>query len=379
MNVQIRYQNGTLTIGLGGQSLSSDSSGGDPGLGPQGGDPGLGPQGGDPGLGPQGGDPGLGPQGGDPGLGPQGGRSGGGSARCGGGLVIGPIVIPIASQDLTTGGDPGLGPQGGDPGLGPQGGDPGLGPQGGDPGLGPQGGDPGLGPQGGGSGTGSGSCCCCPTVIGPIVFSGCCSSGGATSPTAPLTPVNIQSVLLPGCAHGSVSTTPFQMQPQQKEEWCWDAVAVSVNDFLDSPGAWTQTALAENIMPCQYSPQSDPNDPFDCVFSLDGALKVTGNLDKARFNQYVTFADLKTYWACVPYPVGVRIVWDDGGGAHFIALSGYTQFSGGQQLVTVNDPAPLALGGAVKWDYDALRSYYQCPGNPQGPTGHWNDTYFVKQ
>jgi hypothetical protein len=190
---------------------------------------------------------------------------------------------------------------------------------------------------------------------------------------------------LPAPRQGVPSKTPFLMQPQQEDQWCWNAVAVSVNDFLDpaNPATWDQAALAVKVLPYQCSPVPNPNDLCDKAWPLDNALTATGNLLQTDLNQYVKFADLQAFWAHNPLPVCARIVWNDGScTAHFVALTESILFSSGQQLVMVNDPSPAALGPA-KWDYDVFRLSYQSPPNLQAPgtvqpRGFWNDTYFVQ-
>ena len=339
MDVQVRYQNGTLTISLGGQSTAGFASGGTPGSSPPGGTPGSSPPGGS--------------------------TSGGGSGCCGG-LVLGPIVIPMAGYGSVSGGTPGTSPPGGTPGTSPPGGTPGTSPPGG--------------------GTASQSIgCCCPTVIGPIVFTDCCSSTASES-AGPPSIIDIDSVLSQAPLHIVPPTGLFEMQTQQEIEWCWSAVTVSVNNFLDTPDVWTQTKLASKVLrkTCSLAPSF--NDPCNQEFALDISLTAIGNLqpDGAFFDAIVAFKDLETYWNKLPIPICARIVWDDGSGnAHFIALGGYTLGANGEQNVLVYDPAPGGYGGPTTWDYDLLKSSYQCPPDPQNPltvmpSGHWNDSYFVQ-
>jgi hypothetical protein len=359
MKVQIRYQNGCLTINIGGQSPANSSSGGNPGNDPVGGNPGNDPVGGN---------PGNDPVGGNPGNDPVGGGGGGGAGGCGG-LILGPIVVPIGSSGSASGGNPGNDPVGGNPGNDPIGGNPGNDPVGGNGGSG--------GSGGGYSG---------PIVIGPIVFTNCGNGGASSSPNSGpslLQPVNMNT--LPAARQGVPSETPFLMQPQEEDQWCWNAVAVSVNNFLDfaDPATWDQATLAAKVLPFQCSLAPNPNDPCDKAWPLDSALTATGNLLQTDLNQYVKFADLQAFWANNPLPVCVRVVWTDGSGnAHFVALTECILFSSGQQLVMVNDPSPAALGPA-KWDYDVFRLSYQSPPNLQAPgtvqpKGFWNDTYFVQ-
>jgi hypothetical protein len=319
MNVQVSYQNGALRISFEGGGANSD--GGNAGNGPIGG--------------------------GSQNAGP-----------CGGALIVGPIVIPAATQSLSTGGNAGNGPIGGNAGNGPIGG-----------------------------GEGAGSSCCCPTVIGPIVFTDGCSSSSSTQTSAPPSNLNISNVLAQAPPHLNPRTLTaiFEVPPQQEAQWCWSAVTVAVKDFVDNV-ALTQTDLAARALRTTCSLEPNPDDPCNQPYSLNKSLTAVGNLqpDGAYFNSIVAFADLQTYWNQFPLPICARIVWDDGSGtAHFIAISGYKEVAGGQQLVLVHDPAPGAYGGPILWDYDLLKSSYQCPPDPNFPTiatpsGHWNDSYFVQ-
>ena len=84
----------------------------------------------------------------------------------------------------------------------------------------------------------------------------------------------------------------------------------------------------------------------------------------AKFNTYLDFASIQC-WIDQQLPVGVRIVWPEGG-AHFVALSGYVVFSSGEQKVLVQDP----LYGPSVQDYSSLQGQYIYQGT-------WHDTYLV--
>jgi hypothetical protein len=169
------------------------------------------------------------------------------------------------------------------------------------------------------------------------------------------------------------------MQTQKQSNWCWSAVAVSVNDFLDphTPATWTQCTLATALIK-----QADPTSPasLDCCFDhqgatvcnqpegLDVALTITGNLLKNGFlsGNYLTFDCLRN-WVNEQLPVCARIAWRDGGG-HFIALDGCAVSASGEQRVHVQDPLPGAA--PCFWDYDALVEHYD-------QIGLWHDSYLV--
>ncbi len=234
------------------------------------------------------------------------------------------------------------------------------------------------------SGTGSGGGepgfggCCAPVVIGPIVISDCCS-GQAADPNgydgSTAVSVNPPAGLTPG----AWKLGSFIMEPQQETYWCWAAVAVSINAFLNPANfaaGWTQETLATALMQklgnatanCSDDPGGNAcNQPEP----LDVALSITRNLllpSGAMFNEHLTFESLQN-WFTTQLPVAARIKWR-GGGAHFIALDACKVTASGRQLVHVQDPNSTASSSAGFWDYDVLVEEYQ-------EAGFWNDTYLV--
>jgi hypothetical protein len=299
----------------------------------------------------------------------------------GGPVVIGPIVVDGSglqgqSGQGNFGGNGPAGPSGSVGGAGPAGpsgsvgGSGPAGPSGSVGGAGPAGpsGSVGGGPGSGGSGPS------CPVVIGPIVISDC--SGQATDPPT-LSGAQEIAVSPPIGVHAKGLAGMFNMQTQDETEWCWAAVAVSINAYLDPPAGdggptWTQPSLATQVLAqeLQWNPavdcSADPSEECDRPAGLNDALSITGNLmpDGYRSNCFLDFASLQS-WMDQQLPVGARILWP-GGGAHFIALSGYQVFASGEQKVVVQDP----LYGPSVQDYSSLRGQYICHGS-------WNDTYLV--
>jgi hypothetical protein len=77
-------------------------------------------------------------------------------------------------------------------------------------------------------------------------------------------------------------------------------------------------------------------------------------------------------------PVCARIEWE-GGGGHFVVISGYRQPG---RILEVVDPAPDADGvitgddvedDVEEWQYEAFLSAYG-----EGGTGEWTDTFLVQ-
>lgn len=290
-------------------------------------------------------------------------------------VIIGPVVISGGPIEDSAGSQGGSGKNSGT-GTGGSGKNSGTG-------TGGSGKNSGTGTGGGGknSGTGTGGDgldsggCRAPVVIGPIVISGCsgqCDPSNGTDPQA----VCVNPPLQSESATKPVSN--FRMQTQEALNWCWAAVAVSINDFLDPPpvGAtaivptWTQFTLANKLLGitgpgCSMDPGGMVcNQPE----SLATALTITANLrpNGALADQYLTFICIQS-WVNAQLPIGARIKWR-GKGAHFIALDGYKVLTSGQQMVHVQDPSPGASPGFV--DYDFLVEDYE-------EDGYWIDTFLV--
>lgn len=302
---------------------------------------------------------------------PGGGGPKGSGSGCGV-TVIGPIVVDGTAMQVQSG-------QGGQAASDPSGHIPGGGkPErviGGQAASDPSGHIP-----GGGGGPETGSSGCCPVVIGPIVISGCYSAEGTESSGTSSLPIAKALTLDPPLNSRTPDGAVFTMQPQEESDWCWAAVAVSVNDYFAKRATqWTQATLATKVVEADLGL---PPNSLDCSKSplqkkcnrpegLDDALRIAGNLSDigARFNQYLVF-DSIVKWVDQQIPIGARIVWNRGG-AHFIALDGYRELATGEQMVHVQDP--IYRSSLQLYD-DLVGDYLQL----QTGGGKWQDTYPVQ-
>jgi hypothetical protein len=153
------------------------------------------------------------------------------------------------------------------------------------------------------------------------------------------------------------------MQSQQQPNWCWAAVATSVAQFYNSATSWTEQcdlASAELVKSCC---PAGSNAACDIPWYLDSAL--------ARVGHYNTYG---TGPAPLPIikteidnnrPLGVRVAWS-GGGAHFVAISGYATSPGGD-VVTIDDP--------IHARSTLLLSTFQ---SSYRGTGSWTHSYWTK-
>jgi Papain-like cysteine protease AvrRpt2 len=163
----------------------------------------------------------------------------------------------------------------------------------------------------------------------------------------------------------------FSMQQQLESEWCWAAVAQAVKTFFSPTSAITQCTIAHPVLTMEQSIPAATNcceDPGACNVpaTLQDALNVTHNLGEIVEGS-VSFDDVKSELSD-GNPIGVRIQWSNGG-AHFIAIDGYREFTSGVQQVLVADPLNPA-GSASYIDYDELLDFYD-------QDGIWSATFLV--
>lgn len=161
---------------------------------------------------------------------------------------------------------------------------------------------------------------------------------------------------------GAGTVLPFVMERQQQTNWCWSAVAKSVDDYYARPGvsAWTQCAIVDREL----------GGPCCGAAGASAACNVDGPLDNAlthvtRFNKVnagrATSAEITTELGA-DRPMGVRVAWN-AGGAHFLAVTGFDATTGD---LDTDDP----LWGP---GHSTLANF---PRTYQGG-GSWTDSYFT--
>jgi len=168
-------------------------------------------------------------------------------------------------------------------------------------------------------------------------------------------------------------TVDFKMEHQEHSEWCWAAVAASVDRFFDPASTWCQCRIAskmaklaklkvKNCGTCE-KPKPVPracNQPW----YLDKALKIVGKLKGEPKTKGLNFPETEKKLRA-GQPVCARIVWGAGPDAHFVVISGCETASSGNRWVDVED----SFAGSSTWLYDEFRVNYQYS------QGHWSDTY----
>jgi papain like cysteine protease AvrRpt2 len=156
----------------------------------------------------------------------------------------------------------------------------------------------------------------------------------------------------------------FTLQQQQQTEWCWAAVATSICLFYSPGGGQSQCDLANGQLGqttcCQDGSTAACNQPW----YLDSALSATGNLDHYTSSP----APLQDIGQQVDgsRPLAIRIGWE-GGGGHFIVITGYDDSAPGNEMIAINDP----VSGPSIWSYNSLVSSYE-------GSGTWTHSYFTQ-
>jgi papain like cysteine protease AvrRpt2 len=163
----------------------------------------------------------------------------------------------------------------------------------------------------------------------------------------------------------------FSIQTQQQDKWCWAAVSVSLEHYFVPTSTLTQGQMATEVLgiagcsgnpgPCNQAARLQ--DALDVVRqrTASGPRRLTFPAPRGR----LTFSQLEQELDG-SFPVCVRIGWD-GGGGHFVVLSGYQQLTSGGQLVDVADP----FYGDGTITYDELSFSY-------AGRGRWTATYPVR-
>ena len=157
----------------------------------------------------------------------------------------------------------------------------------------------------------------------------------------------------------------FPMEHQEEPDWCWNAVAVSVEHYFDANSQLTQQEFAVQALQVPL-PQS--NQPWFLSKALSKIDKLNSNPEG-----FLSFEDIQQQLDA-NLPVCVHIAWNEGG-SHFVAITGYGVSPGGSAQIHVSDPL-LQDSNVVVWDYDAFVFAYS--PSYTNAEGIWVDTCLVK-
>jgi hypothetical protein len=156
------------------------------------------------------------------------------------------------------------------------------------------------------------------------------------------------------------ATTEFVMQRQQQPNWCWAAVAASIDSFLNAPAKTAQAAVATKVLKDQVPAGCEINGQLNAACnlgnSLTAALDALHRLARQPIPRPLKFAEIREA-IDARFPIPVRIVWDDDPDtAHAVVISGYIPSAIPQ--VQVDDP----FYGRSVVDLETLVSGYHSVG-----------------
>jgi hypothetical protein len=160
----------------------------------------------------------------------------------------------------------------------------------------------------------------------------------------------------------------FTMQPQQQTNWCWAAVAASVDAYFDAVGTKSQCEIATLELrggDCCANGNASSCNVYHTLFS---SLNRVGHMGNWTSKKVAPLADIHTEIDAVDMrPVCFRTA-SVGGGAHFVAVIGYLP---GSETVTVSELVAVedSWWGSSDVPYSEFVTDYR--------TGRCTDTYYT--
>jgi len=168
----------------------------------------------------------------------------------------------------------------------------------------------------------------------------------------------------------------FRIQKQEHSDWCWAAVAASVDRYFNPRSEWCQCKLASRmaktdklkVRSCGNCKSKKPlNQICNRPWYLQEALKLVGRLKGKPKPGALKFSQIKKVLD-QDKPVCVMVLWGGGPAAHFVVITGCAEGPNGERYVDVQDPD---IGGST-WRYEEFKKNYQYY------RGAWNYTFLVK-
>jgi hypothetical protein len=165
---------------------------------------------------------------------------------------------------------------------------------------------------------------------------------------------------------------PFQIETQQKHNWCWAAVSDTVAHYFFKGVNLTQAQIAKETLGASCSNPDGCDVPARLEDALRSADKLLKPLLPGRslntqllLGRFLTFEAIRSE-IDAGRPVCVRIQWSGEDGGHFVMISGYSVSASGEEWVDVADP--FYEDSIVPYD-QFVTAYLNA--------GEWSDTYLV--
>jgi hypothetical protein len=168
-------------------------------------------------------------------------------------------------------------------------------------------------------------------------------------------------------AGGRPKQLSFDMQSQERTEWCWAATAASVSRYYAATSgvaAKSQCEIATICVGFACCPPLPPDWDGNRFWALEDALDATAHLATGPTDSYLSFQDI-VHEIDEGRPVCCRIYWDNGSG-HFNVITGYANELA--EEVVIRDPEP-SYGNSVMPYRTFVTNYHG---------GKWKAAYLTK-
>jgi len=171
----------------------------------------------------------------------------------------------------------------------------------------------------------------------------------------PCEPIRLDSIV-----RSTWRSINFKVQYQEKSNWCWAAMALSVAKFYDSDFKYTQSDIANGELDRTDCSKEMPDDPCNKSGYLMSSLNRVDHFEtwyvrrpkkSSRLQDQVRRHIEHEIRKEINHgrPLCARIAWV-GGGAHFVGIYGYAADSADSKLGGVAIADPLWGLSDVDWE-----------------------------
>ena len=164
----------------------------------------------------------------------------------------------------------------------------------------------------------------------------------------------------------------FQIETQEKLNWCWAAVAATLSQYFFPDSPISQCEIAREVLHPQGGDCCGAVSDCDRSAELKDALSAAGALTGQTIHtrklagKPITFGAIRKQIDS-GHPVGVHIEWYSEQRGHVVIISGYSLDRSGEQWLDIADP----------YYQDATVPYAQFV-SAYLDAGEWRDTYLVE-
>lgn len=166
------------------------------------------------------------------------------------------------------------------------------------------------------------------------------------------------------------ATTTFRVRHQEQDNWCWAALAVSVEAFYTRTTPRTQCSLVNTTIGRTDCCERTPCAACNTSYSIGRGLSNLNCLNGSTIPNSISFSDVRTQIADSK-PIGIRVLWAGGSTTvgHALSIYGYKTENLAAADVTIDVSDPTHGLSTVK--------FARFPANYHGGV-FWTHTYKTK-